>query len=58
MPPDQDRWTAVDRYLAERLLKPDAALEAALAAGAAAGLPEHGVSPTQGRLLELLALLL
>jgi predicted O-methyltransferase YrrM len=50
-----DRWTAVDRYLADRLFAPDAALDAALAAGAAAGLPAHGVSPTQGRLLELLA---
>jgi predicted O-methyltransferase YrrM len=52
---DQDRWTAVDRYLTDRLLEPDAALEAALAASAAAGLPAHGVSPTQGRLLQLLA---
>jgi predicted O-methyltransferase YrrM len=49
----QDRWTAVDRYLADRLLEPDAALDAALEASAAAGLPAHGVSPTQGRLLEL-----
>jgi predicted O-methyltransferase YrrM len=54
-PSDQDRWTAVDRYLADRLLEPDAALDAALEASAAAGLPAHGVSPTQGRLLELLA---
>ena len=52
---DDDRWTAVDRYLADRLLEPDAALEAALQASAAAGLPAHGVSPAQGRLLELLA---
>jgi predicted O-methyltransferase YrrM len=54
-PSDQDRWTAVDRYLADRLLEPDAALDAALAASTDAGLPAHGVSPTQGRLLELLA---
>jgi len=53
-PSDQDRWTAVDRYLADRLLEPDAALDAALKASAAAGLPEHGVSPAQGSLLELL----
>jgi predicted O-methyltransferase YrrM len=53
--PDQDRWTAVDHYLADRLLEPDATLDAALEASAAAGLPAHGVSPTQGRLLELLA---
>jgi len=54
-PTEQERWTAVDRYLADRLLEPDAALDAALEASAAAGLPAHGVSPTQGRLLELLA---
>jgi len=54
-PSAQDRWTAVDRYLAERLLEPDAALDAALEASTAAGLPPAGVSPTQGRLLELLA---
>jgi predicted O-methyltransferase YrrM len=54
-PYDQEHWTAVDRYLADRLLEPDAALDAALDASAAAGLPAHGVSPTQGRLLELLA---
>jgi predicted O-methyltransferase YrrM len=54
-PSENDRWTAVDRYLADRLLEPDAALDAALEASAAAGLPAHGVSPTQGRLLELLA---
>jgi predicted O-methyltransferase YrrM len=47
----QERWTAVDRYLAERLLEHDGAL----AASACAGLPAHGVSPLQGRLLELLA---
>ena len=52
---DDDRWTAVDRYLAERLLEHDAALEGALAASVSAGLPAHGVSPLQGRLLELLA---
>jgi predicted O-methyltransferase YrrM len=34
---------------------PDAALEAALAANAAAGLPPHDVSPMQGKLLWLLA---
>jgi predicted O-methyltransferase YrrM len=54
-PSDDDRWTAVDRYLGDRLLEPDAALDAALEASATAGLPAHGVSPTQGRLLELLA---
>jgi predicted O-methyltransferase YrrM len=54
-PSDHDRWTAVDGYLADLLLAPDAALDATLAASDAAGLPSHGVSALQGRLLELLA---
>ncbi len=50
-----ERWREVDRYL-ERLLGPaDEDLDAALAAAAAAGLPAHGVSALQGRLLHLLA---
>jgi predicted O-methyltransferase YrrM len=50
-----ERWTAVDRYLTELLVPPDPALEAALEANAAAGLPPHDVSPAQGKLLHLLA---
>lgn len=48
-------WTAVDRYLAELLTPADAALEAALAANRAEGLPAIDVSPPQGKLLHLLA---
>lgn len=51
----QDQWTAVDRYFTDLLMPPDPALEAALCASAAAGLPPIQVSPTQGRLLWLLA---
>jgi predicted O-methyltransferase YrrM len=51
----QERYAAVDRYIADLLVPADPALDAALAAGAAAGLPAHDVSPPQGRLLELLA---
>jgi predicted O-methyltransferase YrrM len=51
----KDRWTAVDRYLADRLLPRDAALEAALEASQRAGLPAIQVSACQGKLLELLA---
>jgi predicted O-methyltransferase YrrM len=51
----QERWTAVDAYLEEALGLGDEALEAALAASAAAGLPDHHVSPVQGKLLQLLA---
>ena len=52
---DQERWSAVDAYLAERLVPPDAALDDALAANAAAGLPPHDVSPLQGKFLHLVA---
>ena len=52
---DETRWTAVDEYLSRLLLPPDDALEAALAASEAAGLPSISVSPNQGKLLELLA---
>jgi predicted O-methyltransferase YrrM len=51
----QGQWTAVDSYIADLFLAPDPALEAALASSAAAGLPAISVSPTQGKLLHLLA---
>jgi len=54
-PRAQERWTAVDRYINERLVPPDPALDAALQASAEAGLPPIAVTPSQGRLLELLA---
>jgi predicted O-methyltransferase YrrM len=51
----QKTWTEVDEYLNERVVKPEAALEAALAASRAAGLPEIAVSAPQGKLLNLMA---
>ncbi len=51
----QEQWTVVDEYLAGLLVPPDAALDGALAASAAAGLPAINVSPVQGKLLHLLA---
>jgi predicted O-methyltransferase YrrM len=48
-------WNTVDQYLADTLLPPDPALEAALADSAAAGLPAINVAPNQGKLLMLLA---
>ncbi len=51
----QDRWTAVDRYLTDLLVPADDALEAALAASAAADLPQINVAPNQGKLLWMLA---
>jgi predicted O-methyltransferase YrrM len=51
----QDQWTAVDRYINDLLVPSDAALEAALETSTAAGLPAISVSPSQGKLLQLLA---
>jgi predicted O-methyltransferase YrrM len=51
----QDTWTAVDRYIADQLVSPDAALDAALESSTAAGLPAINVSPNQGKFLHLLA---
>ncbi len=51
----QELWTAVDDYIAGLLVPADPALDAALEASAAAGLPAIGVAPNQGKLLMLLA---
>lgn len=48
-------WAAVDRYLTDLLVPPDPALDSALDAAEAADLPAQEVSPTQGKLLHLLA---
>src|SRR5205823_2568734 len=48
-------WTAVDRYIDDALVAPDAALDAALQASSKAGLPAIAVSPSQGKLLHLMA---
>jgi predicted O-methyltransferase YrrM len=48
-------WTAVDDYFDGALVPSDPALDAALAASTAAGLPRIGVAPNQGKLLQLLA---
>jgi predicted O-methyltransferase YrrM len=51
----QNQWAAVDQYVTDLLVRPDAALEAALQTSAAAGLPAINVTPNQGKLLQLLA---
>ena len=50
-----ERWAAVDRYLTGVLVPPDPVLDDALRACAEAGMPAAEVSPTQGKLLQLLA---
>jgi predicted O-methyltransferase YrrM len=52
---DKQLWTAVDDYTTSLLVPRDAALDAALAASKSADLPEINVSPSQGKLLLLLA---
>ncbi len=51
----QETWDAVDGYFSGLLVGPDAALDAALEASDAAGLPQIAVSANQGKLLHLLA---
>lgn len=51
----QEQWTAVDNYISDLFIPPDPALEAALKASAAAGLPSIQVSAAQGKMLQLLA---
>ena len=55
---NQDTWASVDAYLADRMIRPNAGLEAALHASDAAGLPAINISPAHGKLLHLLARLM
>jgi predicted O-methyltransferase YrrM len=51
----QDEWNAVDQYIETTLLGADPVLDQTLADSRAAGLPSIAVSPSQGKLLHLLA---
>lgn len=51
----QEIWTAVDEFVGETLVPHDEALQGALDAAEAAGLPSIQVSPPQGKLLQILA---
>jgi predicted O-methyltransferase YrrM len=51
----QSTWNKVDEYLTQTMIPDDPILRAALAANAAAALPEIDVTPTQGRFLQFLA---
>ncbi|WP_175829280.1 O-methyltransferase [Burkholderia cepacia] len=52
---NQEHWNQVDAYFSATLVPSDDALDAALAASDAAGLPAINVAPNQGKLLQLLA---
>lgn len=51
----QEQWTAVDRYITDLFVPPDAALDGALQAAEDANLPPIQVAPNQGKLLAILA---
>ena len=51
----EELWDEVDRYIGDLLLSPDQVLNATIEASDAAGLPSINVSPTEGKLLHLLA---
>jgi predicted O-methyltransferase YrrM len=48
-------WTAVDQYITDSVVSEDSVLRAASDATARAGLPQIAVTPSQGKLLYLLA---
>ncbi len=52
---DQETFDAVDSFVEATLVPPDEALQGALDAARAAGLPQIQVSPPQGKLLQMLA---
>jgi predicted O-methyltransferase YrrM len=52
---DQELWTRMDQYFDDRLVGADAALQGAVEAARAAGIPAIQVSPTQGKFLMVLA---
>src|SRR5215470_973069 len=54
----KELWTAVDDYINDQLVPSDPALDAALAACDEAELPAISVTPSQGKLLHLLARLI
>lgn len=51
----QELWSSVDEFICSLLAPEDAALEAALKAGTAAGLPPISITANQGKLLMILA---
>lgn len=51
----KELWTAVDDYFDAAFVPSDPALNTALEASTAAGLPAIGVAPNQGKLLQILA---
>ena len=55
--PPRETWVAVEEYIAENLIPHDDALDAAREANVAANLPAIDVTPAEGKLLHMFALL-
>src|SRR5436190_3742046 len=53
----EEIWSNVEGYISDSLVHSDEALEAALSASDAAGLPSINVAPNHGKLLHMLALM-
>jgi predicted O-methyltransferase YrrM len=51
----EEMWTAVDEYINQQLVPPDPVLDAALVACAESELPAISVTPSQAKLLHMLA---
>ena len=56
-PMTEEKWGAVDSYIVNLLIRQDDALDAAIREGKAAGLPAINVTPSQGKMLQILALM-
>jgi predicted O-methyltransferase YrrM len=52
---DEELWAGVDRYIDNAIVASDDALHAALDTSAARGLPAIAVSPSQGKLIHIMA---
>ena len=52
---NQEQWTAVDEYINKLVVRPDAALHAAVEASNKAELPAIAVTANQGKLLQIFA---
>lgn len=52
---NKETWIAVEDYLTEMVIRPDAVLDAVAQSSRAAGLPPIAVAPPDGKLLQLLA---
>lgn len=52
----QEQWSAVDTYISDLMMPPDAVLDATLQLSTDSGLPAIQVAPNQGKLLMIIAL--